>query len=188
VDHDEQFDRLARRDAEVTELTRRGRRRTLAAMVVLCVPLPFVVMWSNHDSSLVAVLPVVLGCVVGISSSWSKWRRRPEDAQSVAFLGLHRTARGATYRSLWRGSAIDDPVVLTIVESIDRHLRQSVGLVVATVVTAAALAVLLVRMGGAEGTVVIVALIGLLAAGILGGHRILMARLDVVVHRSSTRA
>src|SRR3954451_21440809 len=103
MDSDEQFRRLARRDTEIGDLARRGRRRTLAIMILLCVPLPFLVMWLNDDTSLAAVVPIALACIGGLAYSWAKWGRRPEDAQSVAFVGLDRTRRGATYRSVWRG-------------------------------------------------------------------------------------
>src|SRR4029079_15043647 len=87
MDSDEQFDRLAQRDRELTKLAARGRRRTLALMVLLYLPAPFVVMKLNHDTSLVSVIPIALVCVAGTSYSWAKWRRRPEDSQSVAFVG-----------------------------------------------------------------------------------------------------
>jgi hypothetical protein len=64
----------------------------------------------------------------------------------VAFLGLDRRRRGATYRSMWRGSAIEDPVVLTIVDSIDHDLHRSVSPVVGAV---AAMALVLFEVGDA---------------------------------------
>src|SRR5437763_257312 len=100
MDSDEQFDRLARRDTELTTLAVRGRRRALELMVLLYLPTPFVVMKLNNDTSLVSVIPIALACLGGTSYSWAKWTRRPEDSQSVAFLGLDRKRRGTTYRSL----------------------------------------------------------------------------------------
>ena len=82
MDSDEQFERLARRDVEVTALVTRGRRRAVAIIVFLCLPSPFVVMKLNHDNSLAGVIPIALACIGGISYSWTKWRRRPEDAAS----------------------------------------------------------------------------------------------------------
>ena len=46
------------------------------------------------------------------------------------------------------GTGIDDPVVLTIVESIHHHLSRSVRAVVATMVVMAAMAVALVEAAG----------------------------------------
>ena len=85
----------------------------------------------NDDRSLAGMIPIAIACAVAISYSWTKWQRGPEDSQSVAFVGLDRKRRWATYRSLLRGSRIDDPVVLTIVETIHRRLRRSVMVVVA---------------------------------------------------------
>jgi hypothetical protein len=90
MDSDEQFDRLARRDTELTTLATRGRRRAVEIMVLMCLPAPFVVMKLNNDTSLASVIPIALACLGGISYSWSKWKRRAEDSQSVAFLGLDR--------------------------------------------------------------------------------------------------
>ena len=184
MDSDEQFDRLARRDTELTMLSVRGRRRALELMVLLYLPAPFVVMKLNHDTSLVSVIPIAIACVAGTSYSWAKWRRRPEDSQSVAFLGLDRKRRGTTYRSMWRATAIDDPVVVTIVESIDRHLRGSVWPVIAAVVAVAAAAIGLVEVGGfGAGAMLATIVIGVLAAAVIAAHRWVMNRVGLVLDR-----
>src|SRR4051812_11086562 len=113
----DRFADLARLDSAMTELAARGRRRSVIIMVLACLPSPFLVMAMNHDSSFASVIPILLACFGGISYSWFKWRRRPEDSQSIAFVGLSRAQRSATYRSMRQGSRIDDPVVLTIVEA-----------------------------------------------------------------------
>lgn len=182
MDSDEQFDRLARRDSELTKLAVRGRRRALELMVLLCLPLPFVVMKLNNDTSLASVIPIALACLGGISYSWTKWRRRPEDSQSVAFVGLDRKRRGTTYRSIWRGSAIDDPIVVTIVESIDHHLRRSVWPVVLAIVAVAVSTMALVEVGaGGAGATFAAIGIGVLAAAVIAGHRWVMNRVGVVL-------
>lgn len=181
MDSDEQFDRLAQRDSELTKLAARGRRRALALMVLLYLPSPFVVMKLNNDTSLVSVIPISLACLGGISYSWAKWRRRPEDSQSVAFVGLDRKRRGATYRSMWRGTAIDDPVIVTIVESIDYHLRRSLWAVVAAVIAVAAAAIALVEVGGGPGSRLAAIAIGVLAAAVIAAHRCVMSRMALVL-------
>src|SRR3954453_12224002 len=100
MDADDGFARLAQRDATLVALAARGRRRSLLIMIVVCLPLPFLVMALNDDGSYANVLPIALACLGGISYSWSKWKRRPEDTQSIAFVGLSRTQRRSTYRSM----------------------------------------------------------------------------------------
>jgi hypothetical protein len=183
MDSDEQFDRLARRDSELTMLAVRGRRRALALMVLMYLPAPFVVMTLNDDASLVSVIPIAFACLGGISYSWAKWRRRPEDSQSVAFVGLDRNRRGRTYRSMWRATPIDDAVVLTIVESIDCHLRRSVWPVVAALVGVAATAIALVEVGGGAGSTLVASAIAILAAAAIAAHRWVMNRVTLVLDR-----
>ena len=182
MDSDEQFQRLARRDTELTTLAARGRRRTIGIMVLLCLPLPFVVMKLNGDSSFASAIPVGISCFGGLCYSWAKWRRRPEDTQSVAFVGLDRRRRAATYRSMWRGTVIEDPVVLTIVESIDHHLRRSVWPVIAAVAAVAAMIVALVA-GGGGGAVPASIVVGMVAAAVIVAHRWLMNRVGLVLDR-----
>jgi hypothetical protein len=185
MDNDEQFNRLASRDTELTTLAGRGRRRALGIMVLSFLPSPFVVMWLNNDSSLESLIPIGIACLGGISYSWAKWKRRPEDSQSVAFIGLDRRRRGATYRSMWRGSAIEDPVVLTIVESIDHHLRRSVWPVVAAIVAVAVMAVLLVEVGDGSGSGLSATIvIGCLATVVIASHRWVMNRMGMVLDQS----
>ena len=86
-------------------------------MILAFVPAPFLVMVANDDRSLLGVIPVGIACVVAASYSWTKWQRRPEDSQFVAFVGLDRSRQWATYRSMRYGNEIDDPVVLTITET-----------------------------------------------------------------------
>lgn len=186
MDSDEQFHRLAHRDTELTTLAARGRRRTMAILVLLCLPLPFVVMRLNNDSSLASVLPTGIACFGGLAYSWAKWSRRPEDSQSVAFVGLDRGRRAATYRSMRRGSAIEDPVVLTIVESIHHHLRRSVRPVIAAVVALAVATVTLLAVG--EGRAVALPasiVVGVAAAAVIVAHRWLVDRVGVVLGRTA---
>jgi hypothetical protein len=105
----------------------------------------------------------------------------------VAFLGLDRRRRGATYRSMWRGSAIEDPVVLTIVESIDHHLHRSVWPVVAAIVAIAAMAIVLIEVGDPNGSGLSAAIaIGSLATVAIASHRWFMNRVGTVLDRSRT--
>ena len=184
MDTDEQFHRLARRDTELATLAARGRRRTMGIVVLLCLPLPFVVTNLNDDDSLASAIAVSLSCLGGLAYSWAKWRRRPEDTQSVAFVGLDRRARAAAYRSMWRGTAIEDPVVVTIVESIDHHLRRSVWPVMAGVVAVTVMTVALVAVGGnGAGALPAAIVVGVLAAEVLASHRWLMTRVGLVLER-----
>ncbi|MEA2683113.1 MAG: hypothetical protein QOK05_1441 [Chloroflexota bacterium] len=184
MDGEAQFDQLARRDEELRVLTSRGRRRSLLIMILAFVPSPFLVMLTNDDRSVVSVIPVGIAAVVAISYSWTKWQRRPEDSQSVAFVGLDRRRRWATYRSLRDGTGIDDPVVLTIVESIHHHLGRSALAVVATMVVIAAMAVALVEVAGNDVSIWVPAVIVMVAGGAIAGHRWVMNRAGVVIDRS----
>jgi hypothetical protein len=184
MDTEAQFDQLARRDEELCALASRGRRRSLLIMILAFVPSPFLVMWTNDDPSLLGVMPIGIACVVAISYSWTKWQRRPEDSQSVAFVGLDRKRQWATYRSMWNGTGIDDPVVLTIVESIHHHLSRSVPAVVATIVVIAAMAVALVEAAGHGVSFWVPAVFLMVAGGAIGGHLWVINRAGVVIDRS----
>jgi len=181
MDSDKQFDRLAQRDTELQELATRGRRRSLLIMILAYVPIPFVLMELNDAPFLAGLIPLGPAFVVGISYSWTKWHRRPEDSQSVAFVGLDRKRRSATYRSMWRGSRIDDPVVLTIVESIHHHLRRSAAVVVATMVAIAVMTVVLVQTGGDSVSPWIPLAIIILAGGAVAEHRWIINRSAQVI-------
>jgi hypothetical protein len=184
VDSDKQFEQLAQRDTELQALATRGRRRALCIMIVAFLAIPFVLMKINDDPSLVGVIPIGIACVVAISYSWTKWQRRPEDSQSIAFVGLDRKRRRATYRALLRGSTIDDPVVLTIVEAIHHHLRRGVVVVVAAMVAVTIATVALVVTGG-DGVSpwIPVAIVGLSASAI-AEHRWLINRSAKIIDRS----
>jgi hypothetical protein len=184
MDSESQFDQLARRDADLSALASRGRRRSLVIMMLAFVPSPFVVMALNNDHDPAGLIPIGIACVVAISYSWTKWQRRPEDSQSIAFVGLDRKRRWATYRSMLRGTGIDDPVVITILESINDHLRRSVVMVVATTVLLAGAIVALVEYGGDGVSPWIPATILVLAAGSIAGHRWIINRSGLVVDRS----
>jgi hypothetical protein len=184
MDSEAQFDRLARRDEELRALTSRGRRRSLLIMVLAFVPSPFLVMLTNNDRSLLSLIPVGIACVVAISYSWTKWQRRPEDSQSIAFVGLDPRRQWATYRSMRDGTGINDPVVLTIVESIHHHLSRSVPAVVATMVAIAAMAVVLVEASGKGVSFWVPAIIVTLAGGAIAAHRWVISRAGVVIARS----
>ncbi len=85
---------------------------------------------------------------------------------------------------MWRATAIDDPVVVTIVESIDRHLRGSVWPVIAAVVAVAAAAIGLVEVGGSgAGAMSATIVIGVLAAAVIAAHRWVMNRVGLVLER-----
>ena len=184
MNSEEQFDQLARRDAELNALAARGRRRSLLIMILAFVPSPFLVMALNNDRSLAGVLPIGIVCVVTVSYAWSKWQRRPEDSQSVAFVGLDRNRRRETYRSMLRGSRIDDPVVLTMVESIHHHLRRSVAAVVATIVVIAASGVALVVASGDGVSFWVPVAITVVACGAIAEHLWVISRAGLVIDRS----
>ena len=184
MDSEEQFDQLARREEELRALASRGRRRSLLIMILAFVPSPFLVMLTNHDRSLLSLIPVGIACVVATFYSWTKWQRRPEDSQSVAFVGLDRRRQWATYRSMRDGSGIDDPVVLTIVESIHHHLSRSVPAVVVTMVVIAAMAVALVEAAGNGVSFWVPAVIVIVAGAAIAGHRWVIDRAGVVIDRS----
>jgi hypothetical protein len=184
MNSEEQFDQLARRDEELHALASRGRWRSLVIMILAFVPAPFLVMVTNHDRSLLGVIPVGIACVVATSYSWTKWQRRPEDSQFVAFVGLDRRRQWATCRSMRYGTGIDDPVVLTIVESIHHHLRRSLPTVVATMVVIAAMAVALVEAAGNGVSFSVPAVSLIMAGGAIAGHRWVINRAGVVIDRS----
>src|SRR4051812_17939140 len=185
MESSERFAQLARLDTVMTELAARGRRRTVIIMVLLCLPSPFIVMASNDDSSLASVIPVLLACLGGVSYSWSKWRSRPEDSQSIAFVGLSRAQRGATYRSMWRGSRIEDPVVLSIVEAMHQHMRRGgLLLVVAATVASGALGAALAASSGQGGGVWFSLAIALVVTMTVTGLRWVNDRAGLVIRHS----
>ena len=151
-------------------------------MILAYVPIVLVEINSDHD--LAGLIPLGVIFVGGISYSWTKWQRRPEDSQSVAFVGLDRKRRSATYRSMLRGTRIDDPVVLTIVESIHHHLRRSVIGVVATMVAIAVATVALVETGSDSVSLWIPLAIVVLAGGGIAEHRWIINRSALVIDRS----
>ena len=184
MDSDKQFEHLAQRETELQALATRGRRRALLIMIIAFLPIPFVLMKINDDRSLAGMIPIAIACAVAISYSWTKWQRRPEDTQSVAFLGLDRKRRWATYRAMLRGSRIDDPVVLTIVEAIHHHLRRSVVVVVAAMVAVTIATVALVVTSGDSVSPWIPVAIVVLSASAIAEHRWLINRSAKVIDRS----
>jgi hypothetical protein len=82
------------------------------------------------------------------------------------------------------GTGIDDPVVLTIVESIHHHLRRSVPAVVATMVVIAAMAVALVEAAGNGVSLSVPAVSLMVAGGAIAGHRWVINRAGIVIDRS----
>ena len=184
MNSEQQFDQLARRDEELHALASRGRWRSLAIMLLAFVPAPFLVMVTNDDTSLLGVIPIGIVCVVATSYSWTKWQRRPEDSQFVAFVGLDRRRQWATCRSMRYGTRIDDPVVLTIVESIHHHLRRSLPAVAATMIVIAAMAVALVEAAGNGISFWAPAVSLMVAGGAIAGHRWVINRAGVVIDRS----
>jgi hypothetical protein len=182
VDSDKQFEQLAQRDTELQKLATRGRRRALLIIIVAFLP-SVLLMTVIDDRGMAGVIPIGIACVVAISYSWTKWQRRPEDSQSIAFVGLDRKRRWATYRSFLRGSRIDDPVVLTIVEAIHHHLRRTVVGVVATIVGVAIATIALVVTGGGVSPWMPVAIVALSAFAI-AEHRWLINRSAKVIDLS----
>jgi hypothetical protein len=182
--HDAALAQLGSREVELARIAARGRRRSLAIMLITCVPIPFVVGWINDDMSLVAMIPFV-SLVGGISYSWSKWTRRPEDSQSVAFAGLSRDQRGIAYRSLISGRAIQDPVVLTIVDSMHQHVVRTGWSAILAASGLAVAAIGLMSVGGA-GTwpVIAVVIVGIVAA--IGAGWLLTRRAGQVLLRSAS--
>jgi hypothetical protein len=183
MDSDKQFERLAQRDTELQKLATRGRRRAVLIMIVAFLP-SVVLMTVIDDRGLAGVIPIGIACIVAISYSWTKWQRRPEDSQSIAFVGLDRKRRWATYRSLLHGSRIDDPVVLTIVEAIHQHLRRSVVVVVATIVAVTIATVALVVTGGDGVNPWMPVAIVALSAVAIAEHRWLINRSAKVINLS----
>ena len=181
MDNDAQFEQLARRDTELSALASRGRRRTLLIMILAFIPIPFVLMAINNDHDLAGVIPLGLAFVGGMSYSWAKWQRRPEDSQSVAFLGLDRKRRWATYRSMLGRRRIDDPVVRTIVEAIHHHLRRSVVAVVATIVLIAVSTLALAAASSDGVTPWVAAAIVVLAGVAIAAHRWILNRSGWVI-------
>ena len=80
-----------------------------------------------------------------------------------------------------RGSPIDDPVVLTIVESIHGHLRRTVGAVVASIVAIAGYVVALVEVSGEGVSPWVPAAIVIAAGAAIAGHRWLITRSALVI-------
>ncbi len=185
MNSNEQFDQLARPDEELNALVSRGRWRSLVIMILAFVRDPFLVMVANDDRSLLGVIPIGIACVVATSYSWTKWQRRPEDNQFVALVGTTtRRRQWATCRSMRYGAGIEDPVVLTIVESIHHHLRRSLPMVVATVVVIAVMAVALVEGAGPGISLWVPAVSVIVAGGAVAGHRWVINRAGLVIDRS----
>jgi hypothetical protein len=131
-----------------------------------------------------SIIPLGITLVAPIFYSWVKWRRRAEDSQSIAFVGLDRKRHWATYRSILRGNRIDDPVVLTIFESIHDHLRRSVAAVVATTVAIAVMARALVEASGADVSLWVPVAIVMLAGGAIAEHGWFINGAGLVIDRS----
>lgn len=186
MEHDAALERLATREVELARFAARGRRRALVIMLLGCVPAPFLVRWLNHDTSWVALIPMV-SVLPGLWYSWSKWTSRPEDSQSIAFAGLDRSRRRLAYRSLLTASAIEDPIVLTIVDSMHQHVRRtgwSAALAVAGLIASACLLI------GGSGSPAWPVIVSLTAAGAvaIGGGWWLTRRAGAVVGRSGLSA
>ena len=183
---DDTFDRLAERDTELHLIAARGRRRALVLLVVVMASATALNLYVNQTDA-VAQLAVFIPAYVGsISYSWSKWRRHPEDTQSIAFLGLSRARRRAAYRSLRTRSPIDDPVVLTMVESMHEHQARTCALMIAAVVAVAGSGVALTGMSGDRtGTAAAIAIV-VVAASAIAQQRWLTHRAGEVIGRSRT--
>jgi hypothetical protein len=178
------FDRLARRDAQLHDLAARGRRRSLGIMVVVLVPVPFLVMLLNGDSSIASMIPTLLVLFGTVAYSWNRWNRRPEETQSVAFIGLDRKTRWSTYRSMWQASSVDDPIALILLEAMHDHLQRSFTLVIATIgaLAVAGVALVLGSDGLHAGWLSLVIVVVSLAA--IGELRWMVRRAAVVIDRS----
>ena len=131
---DDTFGRLADRDTELHLIAARGRRRALVLLVVLATLFTALMLLLNQDAFTVYLAVFVPTWVASISYSWTKWRRHPEDTQSIAFLGLDRERRRAAYRSVRTATPIEDPVVLTMIESMHEHQAPGVTCFAVTVI------------------------------------------------------
>jgi hypothetical protein len=168
VKHDGALTELGAREIELATIAARGRRRSLVILLLACVPVPFIAGRLNHDMSVVAVVPFV--AVVGaVSYSWSKWMRRPEDSQSIAFAGLRRSQRSVAYRSLLTGRPIGDPIVLTIVESMHQHVLRTGWTAILAVAGVTAATVGLMDFGRAGTLPATAVVIASGVAAIIGG-------------------
>jgi hypothetical protein len=150
MEHDVALAQLGAREVELAAVAARGRRRSLIILLAACVPIPFIAGRLNDDMSAEAMVPFV-SLIGAVSYSWSKWMRRPEDSQSIAFAGLHRSQRRVAYRSIRTGRAIDDPVVLTIVDSMHQHVQRTGWTAALAVAGLVAASVALVIAGGGGG-------------------------------------
>jgi hypothetical protein len=185
VELEDSFERLTQRDKEFSEASARGRRRALALMGGALLPVLGAVALENRGDAITALIPVVLVSIGGVSYSWSKWRTRPEDSQSIAFVGLDRSRRRETYRSLWHGKPVSDPVVLTILESMHEHVGRSLPMATVAVAAVAGCGVALVRASGSDVSLLWVALAtaALVGAGVVQ-MRWIFKRAGAVIDRS----
>jgi len=186
MEPDEALERLGTRETELARVAARGRRRALVIMLLGCVPALVLVGWLNHDASLVALIPIVT-VLPGLWYSWLKWARRPEDSQSVAFVGLDRSQRRLVYCSVATGSPLDDPIVLTIVGSMQQHMERTGWMAALAVAGITASVCLLI---GGSGTPSWPAITAVLAAGTLAiaGGWWLTRRTGQVMRRSGVGA
>jgi hypothetical protein len=143
-------------------------------------------MLLNGESSISSVSPILLVLFGTVAYSWSKWNRRPEETQSVAFIGLDRKTRWSTYRSMWQASNVDDPIALIQLETMRDHLRRSFSLVIASIgaLAVAGVALVLGSEGLYAGWVSVVIVVLSLAA--IGELRWIVRRAAVVIERSRT--
>lgn len=185
---DDTFARLAERDTELHQIAARGRRRGLVLIVVLLSIVTALNVLINREQLAVQLAVFIPTCVASVSYSWTKWRRHPEDAQSIAFLGLDRDRRRAAYRSLRTGSAIDDPVVLTMIESMHEHQRRTCVLMIAATVAVGASAVALAAASGDPVAAIVAVAIVAVTAGAIAQQRWLTHRAGDVIGRSHAAA
>jgi hypothetical protein len=155
-------------------------------MVVVLVPLPFLVVLLNGDGEMLlsSVIPTFLVLFGTVVYSWRRWNRRPEETQSVAFMGLDRKTRWSTYRSMWQASSVDDPIALILLEAMHDHLQRSFTLVIATIgaLAVAGVALVLGSDGLHAGWLSLVIVVVSLAA--IGELRWMVRRAAVVIDRS----
>jgi hypothetical protein len=187
-EHEDDFDRLADRDAQYGRLIQRGRRRMTVTFVAWFIPVPFVTVWLQRRAGYAAtpsmyVLQIVGGSV-GLWLGLRHFRSQPDSAESLAIMGRPRWRR-SMYRTLRRGEAITDYAELSELEAMNAQLRRGLPFViVASVLMAICGPVLL--LASDFDVLPTWALVGMLALlGLLVVQQIwIVRRLRIVIERS----
>lgn len=133
-EHEDDFDRLADRDAQYGRLIQRGRRRMTVTTVAWFIPVPFVTAWLQRRAGSTApasfyVMPII-GGAVGLWLGLRHFRSQPDSAESLAIMGRPRWRR-YLYRTLRRGGASTDHAELSELEGMHAQLRRGLPIVIA---------------------------------------------------------